>query len=503
MILLKLVLLLLVSALPTDSYGLTCGPYSEVEERCTQYTTSPFGGLICAPGKMEQYCRPITTPDPELDFEVRRCAQKASTCVDTTPVKHINGATVPISAVGGCWKWDKTFMCVGPDEVNTCQQWEEDPRCSVFSRKCLKNDSNLGCMEWESVYNCITERGTSREIEVCDDTNVCVGGICWDTSYPPDQDFAQVVTDMEIARQVGVYSPEGLDIFSGTSDVCRSKRAAGLKNCCGTSTEGQGKSNNAMMGEFLAGAGGYAVRAGSKYVFDTLYGDTINWLGSGMSAAIGSMPGGTSFLDSIANPSFSYFGFSIGGTGQFLGTTGYQLIGSSGGFPGMYFNPYAFAAAIAIQVIMEAMTCSEEEAMLGMKRGAGLCSPKIGDWCDKEILGVCITRKQSYCCYNSKFARLINVEGRKQLGMGWGNTKSPSCNGFTASQLAEIDFSRIDMSELINDVMKAVDTSFLNLDRANAGSNLEDHADKVLRDSCAKVASKPNLQLPPECEGVL
>lgn len=95
----------------------------------------------------------------------------------------------------------------------------------------------------------------------------------------------------------------------------------------------------------------------------------------------------------------------------------------------MYFNPYALAFAIAVQVIMSAMTCDQNEAMLAMKRGADLCSPKIGDWCTKAVLGVCITRRESYCCYNSKFARIINVQDVSSLG--WlGRPRGPELHGF-------------------------------------------------------------------------
>lgn len=480
-----------------------CTATEVIDQHCMAWLTDPAtGNRVCAPGQMRDICVPIVNNNgnPNNLSNIQRCLKQGSPCVDATPVKTINGHQVTVAEVGGCWQYRQDYTCTTNTMVDTCSDLRADPKCQVQTRRCIDQDSLFGCVEYELSYQCMTKAGSSHQVELCGDTNVCVGGICWDTSFTPDEDFAKVVTDMEVARQIGVYSPDGLDIFKGVSNTCRSKRGAGLKNCCSTNTQGAGKTNHATMGNLVAGAAGYAAQAGSKFVLDTLYGDTVNWIGSGMSATVQAMPGGTGFLEGISSPSFSYMGFSIGGTGTFLGTSGYTLIGSGGGFPGLYFNPYAFAVAIAIQVIMSAMTCNEDEAMLAMRRGANLCSPKIGDWCTKEVLGVCITRAQSYCCYNSKFARLVNVQGRAQLGMGWGNPQSPNCSGFNAGQLKQIDFSQIDMSELIDDIMKSYDPTYINADLSNAQSNVQASQDQWVQENCARAKEiDPTVKLPPEC----
>ena len=40
-----------------------------------------------------------------------------------------------------------------------------------------------------------------------------------------------------------------------------------------------------------------------------------------------------------------------------------------------------------------------------------------------------MTRKQSYCCYGSKLVRILNEQGKAQLGMRWGKAKEPDCEG--------------------------------------------------------------------------
>lgn len=489
--------------MPPDGHLPPCQANEVTDQVCLSYVTAPDGSMICAPDGMKTICLPDVSVPGENDIpNVFQCRRDAEECLDNTPMKLINTVPVTIDQVGGCWKWKRNYTCSTENTENTCQEFEDDDNCSVYGRRCLNTAGTFGCTQWEMEYRCITKPGRTDQIEFCGDTEICIGGVCWDTSYPPDQDFAQVITDLETAREIGAYAPDALDMFKGVPSYCRSKRAAGLKNCCTTDTSA--RSNNAVMGEFVKGAGSFAGEVGSKYVFDTLYGDTANWLASGWSAAIGGN-GGQGILDSISNPSFGMYGFSIGGTGSFLGTAGYS-IGAVGPYP-IYFNPYAFAFAVAMHVIMQSMSCSEEEAILAMRRGAGLCSDKIGDWCSKEVLGVCITRKRSYCCYNSKLAKIINVQGRAQLGMSWGDEESPSCDGFNAAQLKSLDFSAIDFSEFIGDVMEAVDmTQIVNdLTDTQSGEFKDNALQKACENSWAALQAQGLSQsaLPEECLGLI
>jgi hypothetical protein len=97
--------------------------------------------------------------------------------------------------------------------------------------------------------------------------------------------------------------------------------------------------------------------------------------------------------------------------------------------------------------------CSQEEMELKKKKQAGTCH-QVGTYCAKrlKIVGVCIKRKKTYCCFNSKLSRIINVQGRAQIGKGWGSPKYPDCKGFKPEELNKLDFSRMDLSEYIADI---------------------------------------------------
>jgi hypothetical protein len=75
----------------------------------------------------------------------------------------------------------------------------------------------------------------------------------------------------------------------------------------------------------------------------------------------------------------------------------------------------------------------------------------VGDYCAEKIpLAGCVQKKKTYCCFGSPLARIIQEQGRPQLGKGWGDPKSPDCSGFTIDEFQKLDFSKIDFSEWIN-----------------------------------------------------
>lgn len=95
--------------------------------------------------------------------------------------------------------------------------------------------------------------------------------------------------------------------------------------------------------------------------------------------------------------------------------------------------------------------CSEEEKGLAEAKEDGL-TVSLGEYCAEEVLGVCIRKKKSYCQFDSKMSRIVQEQGRPQLGMNFGSKKSPNCNGITPEQLSQLDFSTIDFSDFYEDM---------------------------------------------------
>ena len=109
-------------------------------------------------------------------------------------------------------------------------------------------------------------------------------------------------------------------------------------------------------------------------------------------------------------------------------------------------------AMLAIQ-FSGLLSCEQAEQVLAMKNDNHLCH-SVGSYCSAKIpiIGVCIETTQTYCCFNSRLARILNEQGRAQLGRSFGGAQSPDCSGFTIAQLQSLDFSRMDLSEFYAEI---------------------------------------------------
>ncbi|WP_454887609.1 conjugal transfer protein TraN [Sphingomonas oryzagri] len=92
--------------------------------------------------------------------------------------------------------------------------------------------------------------------------------------------------------------------------------------------------------------------------------------------------------------------------------------------------------------------CSKEDKALKEKRDKGLCH-YVGSYCSSKVLGVCLKKKEAHCCFVSKLSRIIQEQGRPQLGLGWGKPKNATCEGFTIDQFSHLDLSKMDFSEVM------------------------------------------------------
>ena len=110
-------------------------------------------------------------------------------------------------------------------------------------------------------------------------------------------------------------------------------------------------------------------------------------------------------------------------------------------------------AAYAIYSIVTTLlhiifACESSEYQLDATRQLKECH-SLGSYCANNILGLCIERKEAYCCFNTPLARILQEQVRGQLGISWGSAKSPSCGGLTTAVLNATDWSRVDLSEWI------------------------------------------------------
>lgn len=364
------------------------------------------------------------------------CQKTGTVCTAPNQTRNVSG----LSVFRECWEYQDTYQCRSQNMVNDCQPLR-DKGCTQIGSTCVEKDSNGTCVMFEQKYNCPDKPESYTERTVCDQSAFCQdgGAGCFDTSAPPDKDFGQTAVMMEAAREAGVYGvdPNKVEIFKGYMEQCSIKVLGGskLKSCCKSAGGGQNFTNYKLLGAGMtvaSEAGREAVAMGSKYMYDALYGKIDSSL---VQKGLESMNSWASTLgDGMFNPNFSFYGFTF----EFSFANGFQFVS---------FDPYSFALQIAVMLIQEWLSCDSDEQVLALKRGQNLCV-HIETYCSKKVLKVCVEKKERHCCFNSKLAKIINRQGRAQLGLPMN-----SCGGFNQAQLQALDFSRMDLSEFIADMI--------------------------------------------------
>ena len=95
-------------------------------------------------------------------------------------------------------------------------------------------------------------------------------------------------------------------------------------------------------------------------------------------------------------------------------------------------------------------SCTKDEIDLIDKREKKLCV-YVGKTSNKTI-GVTTVVKHHYCCFTNILEKVVQVEGRKQLGINFGSGANPNCRGLTLDEIKKLDFNKIDFSEFIDEI---------------------------------------------------
>lgn len=103
-----------------------------------------------------------------------------------------------------------------------------------------------------------------------------------------------------------------------------------------------------------------------------------------------------------------------------------------------------------------AAKCSSNEVELAKKRHSNLCI-FVGKSSKKLLANEKVTT-QHYCCFKSILDKVIQIQARKQLPQrsNFGTPNSPDCDGFTIEEIRQIDWSKVDFAEFINDIRERI-----------------------------------------------
>ncbi len=349
------------------------------------------------------------------------CNVSGKTCIEGPETRIINGEPV----YKDCWRYEVQYSCSDDaTSVNTCEELSANPKCELIEKKCLAgNEAN--CSFWTSTYKCEETPDQVIEEEVCSES-ICQNGLCTPTDDAPNTNLADVITKLEVVRQAAVYGDyNNLRFFSGEMNTCRNK--LGGVSCCKGKVKGSHSNAAGLPVSFI-----FATKVaketihtmGSPYVNDILMSNEN--IAAVMTKLYGDAAG------QAYSPNLSYYGLSV------------SYVGGSVQFS---FDPWTFFAMVALEVAADYLSCTPEEQTLQLKRGADTCR-YVGSVCTEYFMGRCLIKTESYCCYNSKLALLVQEAAHEQLGLGWNVADQHVCQGLTAYEMSRVDLGKIDPAQL-------------------------------------------------------
>ena len=351
---------------------------------------------------------------------LNKCQRTTSVCSDALPAtRRINSKDV----TRACWQWTNSFDCVDLDPRSDCSQ----PRfgqCAVLGPRAASTRTRSSaprCTAWRTdflpaaraVYDTVADCGTQQ---------FCTDGTCWDTSHPPDADFARTVSLLEAQREAGKYlDVNALRVFKGYDNRC-DKKLFGLVNCCNRG--GTGASGLFSNLSLILSASGSLGRAGfSSYTYDALFtSDAPTLVVSGFEALFGTG------LDS------GLAGILAGD----LSVTDFVLSLAPG--------PWTLAM-LAIQY-SGLLSCSQPQQVTAMKRDARLCK----DLSIARRLPIIHTVEQCTPSAASPGWRGSSTSRARATRPRLGDRATVDCGGFSVAELQALDFARMDLSEFYAEI---------------------------------------------------
>lgn len=377
--------------------------------------------------------------------------------------------------------------------TNTCTKYEENPSCGFISQGCIEGTKGESgsCYAFEEIWDCgydtsyETIVNTGSQID-CPGGARCMGSECFDTSNTKSGDFAYAVAMLQVAQ----FAEHDLDcggdgtdineaneckIFKGDAMECK-KALGGYVDCCEapesvsifdyvnltmntlkmtSSLEALNRTGSLFSPGYWA-AGSNAVMAAGTSVVKGQWGSVVDAATGAFEKTLSGTLEQTALsklqtwlmqkaYDAMVEMGAGAAADAVFATGADGAVTG---LGANAAMVlniiGWVYMVYVIVDLL-INIIWE---CEEKEFELGAKKETRQCH-FVGSYCASEVLGSCVEKREAYCCFGSVVARIIQESAREQLGLGWGETKTPSCEGITPAQMAKMDWTRVDLSEWI------------------------------------------------------
>lgn len=401
--------------------------------------------------------------------------------------------------------------------LDSCTKYANNPKCGFISAKCTEGALGASgqCYVNDVTYDCgedvIVNSTESETVYNCPGDISCMGSECMDTQKSNSTDFAKVTALLNATQYMTQdMSCTGTDengdftgqenitctVFSGDPGECKIA-VGGVSDCC-ESQPGIGLGSYLSMIKSVAdmdAAMNELAKEGTEGVLKDIAGqyvditgpakevvkEGVDWITKPFTSYIENIKTGISdFMQPVKDvvnqllgelkqkcaevlqQVFKEAGMDITGGVAGGGSTaaGQQSATEATGMLAQGATVFSVVMAIytayvvATMIIQMVYKCTEDEYELVSQRELKNCH-YIGSYCKSKKLGVCIEKRESYCCYKSPLSRIMNEQIRLQgdvLGVefdGFGSPKHPKCAGVPLEKVGQIDWNRVNLDEWI------------------------------------------------------
>ncbi|MDC0857581.1 conjugal transfer protein TraN, partial [Rickettsiales bacterium] len=434
-------------------------------KKCSQYSSNSF-----------------VTNCSEKKFPNDSCTQTNKVCSAPNEVRNIGEG---VNEFRSCWQYDIIESCTPSQYVNYCEELENSSQCSSLNSSCIVEGSEY-CQQFENIYRCSDDQiqeiegqtsyiGFFQDIE----SDYIDYGSCYDF----DNNTGCEITN-ESCQSKGLKIIDGLEVDRDCWQYKRTYKCAdsslvesncgGLESqCIFSDSECQDYDESGICIEYQRfydcpnsvqqlDSDSQIVVCNSQVYCNNGDCDEIEYEKNNDLAKASAF---ASMLENAASELDAESSITFAGT---TGKCSKDLLSLSDccSMDGLFediiesaFSHLQWANGIGLirsisgdetsDTGLDLSFCSSSENELYMRRYNDQCV-YIGRYCsaEEDLTGLCLQEKESYCCFSSKISKIVNEQGRSQIGRGWGSPSAPDCSGLSMTEINALDFDSMDFASL-------------------------------------------------------
>lgn len=361
-----------------------------------------------------------------------------------------------------------SMVDVTGSEGSTCSALDQDASCRQVGTTCVLRDEQTGqCALTSRRYSCERPRQINSTVvmmgNTCNAQVQCADGSCSDLEGldgPPGMNMQEAMARMAVTETMltdrstpdeippgdGSGQPtaeqqrmmEQIQLFKGEQWTCQ-RGYAGLVDCCGRTQTDAHELYWSIYQRVTRD------RQASQLSEE-----------DGQSAYELWQEGGAGY-DSLSNPFTSLRENVMGGSDRPVEAVTMTI-----------WEEFIARAREEIRPSLSpSWMCSDSEFDLAIQREVDMCS-YAGTYCSQRVLGACLKRRESYCCYNSPMSKALRASAEPGGELQHGDAKNADCSGLQIEELDRINWDAIDFTRLAGNMAEG--GAF---DRANDPANAE------------------------------